>query len=96
MRKFDWRTVALLRPEDGYTTSDTHVGYKIVMADKYFLWLYKVSGVEIDVDSSWRKSGSWHMFASSADDTIVERIIAILAIELFDVSLHYGYFPTFG
>ena len=52
MRKFNRRVVTFLRPEYRHTPPNDHMGNQIVMADKNFLSLDKVSGIKVDINAS--------------------------------------------
>ena len=80
MRKFNRGVVTFLRPEYRHTPPNDHMGNQIVMADKNFLGLDKVSGIKVDINASGCKSGTRHVFGSSVDDTIVKGEEIILAV----------------
>ncbi len=72
MRKYNRSTVFLLRPVDRRTAPYTHMGKQIVVADEYFLCLYKVGTVEVGVDSSTVEASARHELASPAHHAVVE------------------------
>lgn len=58
-----------------------------IMTDHYFLCLYKIWALEIIIKTSVIKPGSWHLFGSTTDDSVVKWEVLIFAINLSDMSL---------
>lgn len=78
--KLDGRARLCLGPENGGTTSDTHMSKYVVEANEYLLSLYQIGHVAVIVNSLAVEASTRHEFAPTADDTVVEREIIILTI----------------
>jgi hypothetical protein len=69
--------------------------HHIIMTDEYLLSLDEVCHIEVDIYPSAAEPRPRHVLAPPAYHAIVKAKELVLAIELFDVTLHYRNPPTF-
>lgn len=83
-----------LLPKQWYTSSDTHVNVKVIVAFEYLFSLYKIWGMRLLIQSSTIESGAWHMNASTTDRQIFEGKVLVFWDDFSNKTLYDGYGPA--